>query len=171
MQGSLIHPSPFLVKTVNVSLHKIKNWRTCCTTRKKVELSLILILIGQKTKNYLIETIEYLDHAYFQSYQNIERFKMSPLLLFLLNPPVTLVIMGFSVHALDPPVSYMLFACSGGSKGGGAQGTRAPTSGPKFLHFHVVFGKNWSKYRLPTPPWGWRTPLWEILDPPLACMP
>ena len=30
---------------------------------------------------------------------------------------------------------------NGGSKGG-APGTRAPTSWPKFLHFHAVFGKN-----------------------------
>ena len=55
---------------------------------------------------------------------------------------------------------------SGGSKGG-AQGTRAPTSGPKFLHFHAVFRKNWSNNRLAPPLWDWRTPLWEILDPPL----
>ena len=30
-------------------------------------------------------------------------------------------------------------------------------------------GRNWSNSMLvpPTPFWGWRTPLWEILDPPL----
>ena len=37
----------------------------------------------------------------------------------------------------------------------GAQGTRAPR--PKFLHFHVVFEKNWSSNRL-APPRSWRTP-------------
>ena len=34
----------------------------------------------------------------------------------------------------------------------GAQGTHAPTSGPKFLHFHAVFRKNWSNNRLAPPP-------------------
>ena len=38
---------------------------------------------------------------------------------------------------------------------GGARGTRAPPSGPKFLHFHAVFGKNWPNNRLAAPPlWG-----------------
>ena len=33
----------------------------------------------------------------------------------------------------------------------GARGTRAPP-GPKFLHFHAVFGKNWPNNRLAPPP-------------------
>ena len=33
-----------------------------------------------------------------------------------------------------------------------ARGTR-PTSGPKFLYFHAVFGKNWPNNRL-APLWG-----------------
>ena len=37
----------------------------------------------------------------------------------------------------------------------------APSSGPKFLHFHAVFGKNWCP-----PPRCWR-PTSEILDSPL----
>ena len=40
---------------------------------------------------------------------------------------------------------------SGGSKGG-ARPSRPP--GPKFLHFHAVFGKNWPNNRLAPPPLG-----------------
>ena len=50
---------------------------------------------------------------------------------------------------------------------GGGAGTRAPPSGSNFLHFHAVFGKNWSNSMLAPPLWGWRPPVWEILDPPL----
>ena len=39
---------------------------------------------------------------------------------------------------------------SSGSKGG-TQGTRAPPSGPKFLHFHAVFTKNWPNNELAPP--------------------
>ena len=35
---------------------------------------------------------------------------------------------------------------------------------PKFLHFHAVFGRNSVKIGQIV---GWRTPFWEILDPPL----
>ena len=55
---------------------------------------------------------------------------------------------------------------SGGSRVGGAPGTSAPPSRPKFLHFHAVFGRNlgnWSNSRLARPP-----PPWEILDPSLV---
>ena len=41
-------------------------------------------------------------------------------------------------------------------KRAGAGRMRAP-SGPKFLHFHAVFGKNWPNNRLP-PPFGISTP-------------
>ena len=55
--------------------------------------------------------------------------------------------------------------CSDGSKGDTRD--ECSFSGPKFLHFHAVFGKNWSDNRL-MPHWG--VPLhWEILDPPLKC--
>ena len=53
---------------------------------------------------------------------------------------------------------------SGGSKGG--REGRMPPSGPKFLHFHAVYRKNWSNNRL-APPSGVGGPLWEILDPSL----
>ena len=44
----------------------------------------------------------------------------------------------------------------------GATGTRAPPSGSKLLHFHAVFGKNWSNNRLAPPPLrGWNTPSGE----------
>ena len=67
----------------------------------------------------------------------------------------------------DPPV-VAGWVIIGGSRGGGA-GTRAPPSGSNFLHFHAVFGKNWSNSMLAPPPlWGWRPPVWEILDPPLV---
>ena len=36
---------------------------------------------------------------------------------------------------------------------GGARDARPP-SGPKFLHFHAVFGKNWPNNRLAPPLWG-----------------
>ena len=53
---------------------------------------------------------------------------------------------------------------SGGSNG--APGT--PHSGPKFLYFHAVFEKNWSKSRL-APPLGVNSaPLCKILDLPLT---
>ena len=39
----------------------------------------------------------------------------------------------------------------------GARGTRAPP-GPKFLHFHAVFGKNWPNNRLAPPPLGLAPP-------------
>ena len=42
----------------------------------------------------------------------------------------------------------------------GAQGTRAPPSGPKFLHFHAVFGENWPNNRLAPP--------LELAPPPLG---
>ena len=45
----------------------------------------------------------------------------------------------------------------GGSRGGGA-GTRAPPSGSNFLHFHAVFGKNWSNSMLAPPPLGLAPP-------------
>ena len=34
----------------------------------------------------------------------------------------------------------------------------APPSGPKFLHFHAVFGKNWPNNRLAPPPLGLAPP-------------
>ena len=74
--------------------------------------------------------------------------------------------MGPVVRSLPNLFSQFAVFASGGSKGG-AQGTRAPTSVPKFFYFHAVFAKNWSNNRLAPPLWGWRTPLWEILDPPL----
>ena len=58
--------------------------------------------------------------------------------------------------------------CSGGSKWG-ARGMRPPSRGPKFLHFHAVLRKNWSNSML-VHPRGWRSPLWEILDPPLCLL-
>ena len=54
---------------------------------------------------------------------------------------------------------------SGGSKGGARD--VCPPSGPKFLHFHAVFGKNWPNNRLAPPLWAWRPLFWEIMDPPL----
>ena len=51
---------------------------------------------------------------------------------------------------------------------GGARDARPP-SRPNCFHFHAVFGKNWANSMLAPPPlWGWRTPFWEILDPPLT---
>ena len=44
--------------------------------------------------------------------------------------------------------------CSGGSKGGARD---VPPPGPKFLHFHAVFGKNWPNNRL-APPFGVSAP-------------
>ena len=44
---------------------------------------------------------------------------------------------------------------SGGSKG--EREGRAPP-GPKFLHFHAVFGKNWPNNRLASPPLGLAPP-------------
>ena len=44
---------------------------------------------------------------------------------------------------------------SGGSKGG--REGRVPPPGPKFLHFHAVFGKNWPNNRL-VPPLGVSAP-------------
>ena len=44
---------------------------------------------------------------------------------------------------------------SGGSRGG-AMDARPP--GPKFLHFHAVFGKNWPNNRLAPPPLGLAPP-------------
>ena len=41
-----------------------------------------------------------------------------------------------------------------------------PPFGPKFLHFHAVFGENWPNNRL-APSYGLGTFLWEILNPPL----
>ena len=52
---------------------------------------------------------------------------------------------------------------SGGSKGG-CQG-RAPPWGPKFFHFHAVFGQ---KNRFAHPLWELAPPLGKILDPPLV---
>ena len=39
---------------------------------------------------------------------------------------------------------------------GGARDARPP--GPKFLHFHAVFGKNWPNNRLTPPPFGLAPP-------------
>ena len=62
--------------------------------------------------------------------------------------------------------NHCLTLTSGGSKGG--EGRTPPPSGPKFLHFHAFFGKNWPNNRLAPPPLlAWRPLLWEILDPPL----
>ena len=47
---------------------------------------------------------------------------------------------------------------SGGSKGGVRDA--CPPSGPKFLHFHAVFGKNWPNNRLACPSLG-------LMPPPL----
>ena len=41
---------------------------------------------------------------------------------------------------------------------GGGAGTRAPPSGSNFLHFHAVFGKNWSNSMLAPPPLGLAPP-------------
>ena len=50
--------------------------------------------------------------------------------------------------------------CIGGSGGGvGARDTRPHLSGPKFLHFHAVFGQNWSNSMLRSP---------ELAHPPLG---
>ena len=46
---------------------------------------------------------------------------------------------------------------SGGSKGG-REGRALPPSGPKFLHFHAVFRKNWPDNRLAPPPLGLAPP-------------
>ena len=47
---------------------------------------------------------------------------------------------------------------SGGSKGGREGRVPPPTSGPKFLHFHAVFGKDWPNNRLAPPPLGLAPP-------------
>ena len=47
-------------------------------------------------------------------------------------------------------IDWNISAVSGGSKGGG----EAASLGPKFLHFHAVFGKNWPNNRLVPPPLG-----------------
>ena len=52
----------------------------------------------------------------------------------------------------------------GGSKGG-RQGRAPPPGGPKFFHFHAVFGK---KLKNNSTFGSWRPPLGKILDPPLA---
>ena len=44
---------------------------------------------------------------------------------------------------------------------GGREGRAPPPSGPKFLHFHAVFGKNWPNNRLAPPPLG-------LVPPPLG---
>ena len=49
---------------------------------------------------------------------------------------------------------------------GGSKGSALPSSGPKFLHFDAVFGKNWSNSRLVPPSELARIPLVN-LDPPL----
>ena len=46
----------------------------------------------------------------------------------------------------------------------GAPGTRAPSWGSKFFHFHAVFGKN---VKNNSNFGSWRPPLGKILDPPL----
>ena len=62
------------------------------------------------------------------------------------------------------PISFsIMFAVA--DRGGGAQGTRRP--GPKFLHFHEVFGKICQIVGR-RPPLGVGEPLWEILDSPLV---
>ena len=50
---------------------------------------------------------------------------------------------------------------------GGVRDARPP-SGPKFLHIHAVFGKNWPNNRLASPLWGWHPILRGILDQPLG---
>ena len=42
--------------------------------------------------------------------------------------------------------------------GVGGGGTTCPPSGPKFLHFHAVFGKNWPNNRSVRPPLGLAPP-------------
>ena len=66
------------------------------------------------------------------------------------------IAVGFILRQLQPNNT------SGGSRG---RKGRAPP-GPKFLHFHAVFGKNWSNSKLALPS-GVGVPIWEILDPPL----
>ena len=44
---------------------------------------------------------------------------------------------------------------------GGAGDASPPISGPKFLHFHAVFGKNWPSSLLVPPPLRGFSPLWE----------
>ena len=48
---------------------------------------------------------------------------------------------------------------------GGSREREGPSpSEPEFLHFHAIFGKNWSNSMLaPPPPSGLAPPLWEIL--------
>ena len=67
--------------------------------------------------------------------------------------------------------SSFTFYCSGWSKGGGCKGhARLHLWTKNFFIFMQFLGKNWSNNRLVPPLWGWRTPLWEILDPPLYCI-
>ena len=47
---------------------------------------------------------------------------------------------------------------SGGGGGGGRGGREGRPPGPKFLHFHAVFGKHWSNKRLAPPPLGLAPP-------------
>ena len=46
---------------------------------------------------------------------------------------------------------------SSGRSKGGREG-RSPPPGPKFLHFHAVFSKNWPNNRLAPPPLGLAPP-------------
>ena len=52
--------------------------------------------------------------------------------------------------------------------GRGREG-RVSSPGPKFIHFHAIFGKNWLNNRL-APPCVVGAPFWEILDPPLQSL-
>ena len=49
---------------------------------------------------------------------------------------------GFLIGKSADPRSYKFYnVVIGGSKGGGALGTRAPPLGSKFFQFHAVLGK------------------------------
>ena len=72
------------------------------------------------------------------------------------------------IEVPPPPPIRTRWGTSGGSKGG--HEGRAPPPGPKFLHFHAVFGNNWPNNRLAPPLWAWHPLLWEILDPPLGTL-
>ena len=50
----------------------------------------------------------------------------------------------------------------------GARGTRP--LGKFFFHFHAVLEEIWPNSMLAPPPWDWRPPSLEILDPPLILL-
>ena len=60
----------------------------------------------------------------------------------------------------DPKQKMFEWGVGGRDSGGSKGGTRDvhPPSGPKFLHFHAVFGKNWPNNRLACPPLGLAPP-------------